>query len=223
MFKNYFKVALRNLWRDKTYTLINIMGLAVGIAAMVWAYQDYRFSFSWDNFHPDRDNVYRVLTLKEGADQVKGIFPMPLVAAAKNDFSGIEKAVRYDGRGMNVKASQNEPFTEQVYFTDPAFFDLFNFPVVKGNNNITDPDAVLITEASAKKYFGNQDPIGQTLLFYAGESYAKPLTVKGVLKDIPMNSSIRFSILTNFDNELKPDGSKIPSDDWTWFVDAAFF
>jgi hypothetical protein len=121
MFKNYFKIALRNLWRDKTYTLINIMGLAVGIAAMVWAFQDYRFSFSWDNFQPDRDNVYRALTFKEGADQVKGVFPMPVVAAAKNDFPGIQAVVRYDSRGLNVKAVQSEAFTEQVYFTDPAF------------------------------------------------------------------------------------------------------
>ena len=124
---------------------------------------------------------------------------------------------------MNIKAAQSEPFTDQVYFTDPAFFELFNFPLVKGTNNIADPDAVLLTESMAKKYFGNQNPIGKTLLFYAGESYARPLTVRGVLKDIPMNSSMRFGILTNFENQLKPDGSKILSDDWSWFVDAAFF
>jgi len=91
MFKNYFKIAMRNLWRDKTYTLINIIGLSIGIAAMVWAFQDYRFSFSWDNFQPDRDHVYRALTFKEGADKVKGIFPMPLIAAAQNDFPGIDQ------------------------------------------------------------------------------------------------------------------------------------
>ena len=85
MFKNYFKIAMRNLWRDKTYTLINIIGLSIGIAAMVWAFQDYRFSFSWDNFQPDKDHVYRALTFKEGADKVKGIFPMPLITAAQTD------------------------------------------------------------------------------------------------------------------------------------------
>jgi putative ABC transport system permease protein len=94
---------------------------------------------------------------------------------------------------------------------------------MKGTNNLADPTAVLITERTAKKYFGNKDPIGKTLLFYAGETYAMPLTVKGVLKDIPMNSTIRFDILTNFENQLKPDGSKILPDDWSWLVDAAFF
>jgi len=149
MIKNYFKIAIRNLWRDKTYTLINIVGLGIGIAAMVWAFQDYRYSFSFDNFHPDRDNVYRALTFKDGADGVKGIFPMPLAAAAHNDFPEIEKAVRYDSRGLNIKATQSEAFTEQVYFTDPDFFNLFNFPLIKGTNNLADLNTVLLTESTA--------------------------------------------------------------------------
>lgn len=223
MLKNYFKIVIRNLWRYKTYTLINVIGLAIGIAAMVWGFQTYQHSFSFDNFQPDRDNVYRALTFKKGSDGVKGIFPSAMITAAKNDFAGIEKAVRFDSRGLDIKAGQAEPFGEQVYFTDPAFFEIFNFPTIKGRNNITDLNAVLLTESAAKKYFGNQDPIGKTLLFYAGETYAKPLTVKAVLKDVPQNSTIRFNIITNFENQVKPDGSKIYADDWGWFVDAAFF
>ena len=74
-----------------------------------------------------------------------------------------------------------------------------------------------------KKYFGKQDPIGKTLTFYSGESYAMPLTVTGVLKDVPVNSTIQFGFITNFENYLKGDGSKIAPDDWTWMLDAAFF
>ncbi|MEP7253408.1 MAG: hypothetical protein ABI683_13535, partial [Ginsengibacter sp.] len=68
MFKNYFKTAIRTLWRYKSYTLINIIGLAIGIGAMVWGYQNYRFSFSFDNFHPDIDHVYRGLTYRQGGE-----------------------------------------------------------------------------------------------------------------------------------------------------------
>lgn len=214
---------MRNLWRYKGYTLTNIIGLGIGIAAMVWGYQTYRFSFSFDNFHPDKDNVYRALTFKEGADGAKGVFPMPLVQAAQNEFPGITKAVRFDSRGLNIKSTQSEPFAEQVHFTDPSFFDLFNFPVVKGDNNIADQSAILLTEKTAKKYFGNENPIGKILLLYAGETYSKPLTVKGVLKDIPVNSTFQFSFLTNFENQLKADGNKIPSNDWSQLLDAAFF
>jgi putative ABC transport system permease protein len=223
MFKNYFKLVFRNLLRYKSYTLINIIGMGIGIAAMVWGYQTYQFSFSFDNFHPDRNNVYRALTNKEGADDVKGIFPLAAVQAAKNDFAGIKETVKLDSRLMNIKSIKGETFAEQVHFTDPSFFTFFNFPLVTGSDNLNDHNTVLITEKTAKKYFGNENPIGKILILYAGQSYAMPITVKGVLKDLPVNSTIQFDFLTNFDNELKDDGTKIEPNDWSFFVGAAFF
>ena len=223
MFKNFYKIVLRNMWRYKGYTLLNIFGMGIGLAAIVWGFQTYRFSFSFDNFHKDQDNVYRAMTFQSGANGVKGIFPMAAVKQAQAEFAGIAEAVRYDSRGMNIKYDKNEPFGEQVHFTDPAFFDLFNFPVVAGSNNITDKNSVLITEATAKKYFGKQEAIGKSLILYSGENYAMPLTVTGILKDIPANSTMRFGFITNFENYLKGDGSKIPDNDWNWMVDAAFF
>jgi len=223
MYKYFFKIVARNLTKYKSYTLINILGMAVGIAAMVWGYQTYQYSFSFDNFHKDRDHVYRGLTYKKDADGLRGVFPMAAVQAAKNDFAGIKEAVRFDSRNTNVKYDTSDAFSEQVHFTDPAFFKLFNFPLVAGDNNIEDPNSVLITEATAKKYFGNQNPVGKVLTFYAGETYALPLTVHGVIKEIPLNSTIRFDIITNFSNQLTTDGKKILPDDWSGFLDAAFF
>lgn len=223
MFKNIYKIVFRSMWRYKGYTLLNIFGMGIGIAAIVWGYQTYRYSFSFDNFHKDQENVYRALTFKSGASEVKGIFPLAAVKQAQSEFAGIAEAVRLDSRGLNVKYDKNEPFAEQAHFTDPAFFDLFNFPVLTGSNNITDKNSVLITETIAKKYFGKQDPLGKALTFYSGDSYAMPLTVTGVLKDIPVNSTIQFGFITNFENYLKGDGSKIAADDWTWMLDAAFF
>jgi ABC-type antimicrobial peptide transport system permease subunit len=197
--------------------------MGIGIAAMVWGYQTYRYSFSFDNFHKDRDNVYRALIYKKGADGLRGIFPAAAVQAAKADFAGIKEAVRLNSRGMNVKYNKGDAFSEQVHFTDPAFFKLFNFPLIAGDINIDDRSAVLITEATAKKYFGNQDPVGKVLIFYAGETYAMPLTVRGVLKDVPVNSTIQFSIITNFNNQLTIEGKKIAPDDWGFYLDAAYF
>jgi ABC-type antimicrobial peptide transport system permease subunit len=211
------------MWRYKGYTLINIMGMAIGLAAMVWGYQTYRYCLSFDDFNKDRDNVYRALTFQAGAGDARGIFPMAAVKQAQSDLAGIAEAVRLDSRGLNVKYDKNEPFAEQANFTDPAFFDLFNFPVVEGSDNIADKTSVLITETIAKKYFGKQDPIGKTLVFYSGDDYAMPLTVTGIMKDPPINSTIKFGFITNFENYLKSDGSKIAPDDWTWMLDAAFF
>ena len=222
MRKNFLKIVFRNLWRYKTYTLINIIGMGIGIAALVWGYQDYRYSFSFDNFHKDMDHVYRGLTYRKDAEGLKGVFPMAAVQQIQNDFSGIKGVARLDSRGMSIKYDKSDAFAEQVHFTDPAFFDLFNFPLVAGTNDISDRTAVLITERTAKKYFADQNPLGKVLTFYAGENYALPLTVKGVLKDVPLNSSIQFDFITNFDNQLE-NGKKIASDDWSWFSDAAFF
>ena len=223
MFKNIYKIVFRNMWRYKGYTLLNVFGMAVGLAAIVWGYQTYRFSFGFDNFHKDQYNVYRALTFQSGANGVKGIFPMAAVKQAQSEFAGITEAVRYASRGLNIKHDKDEPFAEQAHFTDPAFFDLFNFPVVAGSNNITDKNSVLVTETIAKKYFGKQDPLGKALTFYSGDSFAMPLTITGVLKDIPVNSTMQFGFITNFENYLEADGTKIAADDWKWMLDAAFF
>jgi hypothetical protein len=220
---NYWKILFRNLWKYKNYTIINLVGMGIGIAAMVWSYQVYRYSFSFDNFHRDRDHVYRALTFKKDEDGLNGLFPMAAVKRASNDFAGIQSAVRYTARYLNIRHDTSETFAEYVHFTDPGFFVLFNFPLVSGTTNIDDPGATLLTESVAKKYFGNQDPVGKTLVFYAGESYARVLTVKGVLKDPPANSMFEFGMVTKFDNLVKEDGRKIEPDDWSVFIHAAFF
>lgn len=148
---------------------------------------------------------------------------MAAVKQVQQQFAGVKEAVRFDSRGMNVKYDKSDPFAENVHFTDPAFFDLFNFPLLSGSNDISDNSSILITASVAKKYFGSQPAVGKILTMYAGEMYAMPLTVKGVLKDVPYNSTIHFGMLTNFENQLKPDGSRIAADDWSWLVGAAFF
>jgi putative ABC transport system permease protein len=222
MIKNYFKIILRNLWRNKLYTGINIIGLSLGIAALVWGVQTYRYSFNFDAFHKNKDQVFRVLTKMQGNDMLKGICPLPLGNFAKQDFSGIRQTVRWDNRGLDIKADQNEPFASSAHFTDPAFFELFNFPLVKGTVDLNDKSTVVITETAAKKYFGNIDPLGKTLLFYSAEPFRKPLTVTGVLKDPPFNSSLQFELITNIDNNRKADGTEIKNDDWGWFANAVF-
>lgn len=223
MYKSFLKIVFRNLWKYKSYTFINLAGMGIGIAALVWGYQTYRYSFSFDNFHTDRNNIYRTLTYKKDAEGLRGNVPMPLVTRAQIDFSGIKNAARWDSRGLSIQFDKDELFADQAHFTDQSFFTLFHFPLVAGNNNINNRNAVLITEKTAKKYFGNENAIGKVLMFYAGESYAMPLTVTGVLKNIPANSTMQFNVVTNFDNYLKSDGTKIAADDWSWFLDAAFF
>lgn len=222
MIKSYFKIIFKNLWKNKLYTGINIVCLSIGIAALVWGIQAYRYSFSFDTFHKDTDRIYRVLTKIEGSDQLKGISPMPVAAFAKQDFAAVQQAVKLDSRWLDIKGDQTEAFSSHVHFTDNTFFKLFNFPVVKGHINLDDKSAVAITEQEAKKYFGNADPIGKTLLFYSAEPFKKSLTVTAVLKNPPYASTLQFEMITSFDNLLKDDGKQVMPDEWAWFTNAVF-
>ncbi|HWY33206.1 MAG TPA: ABC transporter permease, partial [Nitrosopumilaceae archaeon] len=196
--------------------------MAVGIASIVWGIQTYRFSFSYNNFNKDTKNIFRVLTRVEGNDNLKGYCPEYLARMAKNDFTVVKETVRWDSRGLNVKADEKDPYEALAHFTDPQFFDFFNFPLVRGTNELSNRSTVLITQTAAKKYFGDSDPLGKTLTFYSDESFKMPLKVTGILKDPPINSSFQFELITNTDNQLKADGTQIKNDDWEWFSDAVF-
>jgi len=222
MILNSFKHIFRNLYIRKYHTLINVLGLAIGIASIVWGYQTYRFSFSFDNFHPNRDQIYRVITKTTGRDAFNGYCPLPIGPLMKSEYSGVKEFVRMEGVNLTIKSGQEESLTSYVTYTDPAFFDFFNFPLIKGTNDISDRAAILLSEKSAKRFFGTNDPIGQTLLFHAGEVYQQPLKVAGVLKDPPFNSSIQFDVITNFNNYIKSDSTSLKSDDWTWMADVMF-
>jgi ABC-type antimicrobial peptide transport system permease subunit len=222
MYKNYFTIIFRNLRKNKLYFFINVISLAVGIASIVWGIQTYRFSYSYNNFHSDRDHIFRVLTKATNNDFKRGYCPQYLAQVAKNDFPVIQEAVRWDSRGLNVKSDQSEPFESGAHFTDPAFFHLFNFPLVKGTIHLEDRSTVVITEKTARKFFGDSDPIGKTLIFYSDEPVKMPLKVTGVLKDPPVNSSIQFEMITNNDNQLRPDGTVPKNDSWEWLSDAVF-
>ncbi len=222
MFRNYCIIILRNLWRNKLYTSVNIITLAIGIATIVWGFQDYRYSMSFDNFHKDGKNIFRVLAKPVGRDFLQGVCPGTLAMVVKNDFSFVKEAVRWESRSLNVKAAQSEAFESEAHFTSSAFFNVFNFPLIRGTNQVDDRSTVLITETAAKKYFGAADAIGKTLIFYSDEVYRMPLTVTGILKDPPLNSSIQFELITNTENRLMPDGSIIKKNDWARFSDAVF-
>ena len=222
MFINQFKHLFRTLMAGGFYTFINIVGLAVGIASIVWAYQDVRFGLSFDNFHPDQERIFRVITKNQAGEGLNGYCPLPIAVFAPKDFSSVVSAVRWEDLYLSVKGAQEETFGARVDYTDPAFFEYFNFPLIKGSNDLTNKSAILITESEATKYFGSKDPLGQTLILHAGESYQQPLTVTGILKDLPLNSSLQFSMLTNFNNYIKSDGTFLKSDEWSWMADAIF-
>jgi putative ABC transport system permease protein len=197
MIKNYFKTAWRNLWRHKLYSLINIkgltVGLAVGILLLLWVQDE----FSYDGFHKNEKNIYKVENMVgTGASrQLWSVTAAPIGVLAKKEIPGVEDAVRISGNGYyQLFKFKDKVFSEQNnFFTDPSFFSVFDFKLIKGNPSDPFPDdnSVVITESMAKKYFGNDDAMGKVIVADDKVNFK----VTGVVNDFPKNSTFRADML----------------------------
>ncbi len=221
MIYNYLKLALRHLRRNGRYVGINVAGLSIALAFCILAFENYRYAHSFDRQHAAPDRVFRVESYKTSNHLLHGVCPATLPPQAWSEMPAIESATRIDSRGLVIKRGESV-FNEQVHFVDENFLDIFQFELVAGQARLADRDALLITEEMAKKYFGDENPVGQTLLLYADIPQRRNLTISGVLKTCPKNSSIQFKFLTRLENQLEGD-KPVRYDSWRWFVDAAFF
>ncbi|AYL97952.1 FtsX-like permease family protein [Mucilaginibacter celer] len=216
MFKNYFKIAWRNLVRHKSYTAINIAGLAVGIAICMVIFIIIQYQTSFDNFHPAKERTYRLLTeyhRASSADISYGkdlAFPIPL--GLKTTFPEIEQiAPVYASQSDQLLILDNNGKTEKVFkeqrglfYTDPAFFKIFNFPLLAGSYaSLTEPNNVLLTKEIAEKYFGDwKTAIGKTIKLQAGgfmfSHSTDVLKVTGILATIPPNTDFRIKLAVSY-------------------------
>jgi putative ABC transport system permease protein len=199
MFNNYLKIALRNMKRYKGYSLINTAGLAVGMACCILILLWVRDELSFDRFHHNLDHIYRVIRMEQKiADAGKdALTPPPLAATLKEKFPEITHATRFGNWGCWLVSYGEKNFYETRYeCADPDFFEMFNFPFIKGNpkNALLDTYSVVLTEEMAEKYFGNEDPIGKTLNI----NKQFDVTVTGVIKNVPKNSTLKFDFILPF-------------------------
>ena len=206
MIKNYFKTAFRNLLRNKSYAAINIAGLAVGIAVCLVIFLIIHFELSFDGFHQNKDRIYRVLSefhTPKGTEYNPGV-PFPLPRALRNDYPQFEKVttVRMDGNDqilvLNEQGIVVKKFKEKtgVFFTEPEFLDIFNFPLLSGNKtSLGEPNTAFLTKDIAEKYFGNwQDAIGKKIR----RNNTLSLKIAGVLANTPVNSDFQIKVLASF-------------------------
>lgn len=206
MFKNYLKVALRALLRNRTFTLVNIFGLVIGISFSCMLYIYISNELSYDTFHSKSDRTYRVITkdLRDPSNErVYGLTSPPMGNALVEDFPEVEEMVRlFQYMGQVVFEINGEKFQERNWFTtDPNFFNVFDFEFVAGDKAtaLAKPYSLVITESTQTKYFGNEDAVGKVL-----EIEGSPVTITGVLKDHPDNSHLQFEFL--FSNIRSDDG-----------------
>ena len=221
MFKNYFKTSLRSLIKSPLSSFINIFGLsvAIGICVVVYAFIDYAYSI--DGFHENKNKVYltTIFVDREGAQQQYGIAPRPLGEMLKQDFVHIKKVCRLEDKSVVLKY-EDKIFNEQVRFADPEFLEMFTFPLKEGlSNSLSDISAIILSEDMAKKYFGDENPMGREMVMVFGENNSKAFTVTGVAEAFPKAHAIHFDFLINFGNVLASDPGYDLAD-WKAFVTA---
>jgi putative ABC transport system permease protein len=203
MFRNYLTIALRNFVRHKLYSAINIAGLAVGLACVIFVILFVRDELSYDMWIPDTQNLYQLeLTIRvpDRAPWSVAVTPHPMPEAMREEIPGVTGMTRYYSENMTLVEGDRQ-FVEHVSVVDPGFFELIHLPLIIGNPDTVfhQPNSVVISQSAARKYFGDANPIGRTILTGRGnctatdtacESATVSLKVTGILRDLPHNTQL---------------------------------
>ena len=218
MIKNNFKIALRNLKSRKAYTLINVIGLTLGISCAIVIFTLVKYHLSFDTFHSKADRIYRVITESqtEGTSYNSGT-PSPLGEAIREDYTFTEKVARVASFSKSLISFNSSggimKFEENIAFAEQSFFDILDFPLIRGNNQsiLGEPNTAIITERIAAKYFSGEDPIGQTIRI----GNKLDVIITGILSNLPANTDRQQEIYLPFDN-LADYSPGLVEKDW-WF------
>lgn len=197
MIKNYLKIAIRNIKKHRWYSIINIAGLTIGMTCCILILLWVQDELSYDRFHENAGDIYRVIQDINFADHSTtwAITQGPLGPSLKKDFPDIINATRITGRRFRLTYNDRS-FDEVLGMADSSIFEMFTFPLIKGNpaTALADPNSIVLTEEMAEKYFGEENPIGKTI--QADNEY--DFLVSGVLKKIPDNSHLQFDFIIPF-------------------------
>ncbi len=196
MFNNLIKVAFRNIWKKKSFSFINIVGLSVGIACFFLITINVRHESSYDKFQKNGERIYRIALERIYPDNVifYAIIPYSIGDAMKTDFPEVERMTRvFDNNNPFMLRYEDKSYEEQnIFFVEQNFFEMFSMPLIKGTpeNVFSTPNSMVMTQDTALKYFGDEDPVGKYLTSPQGQ-----VLVSGVCENVPENSHMEFDFL----------------------------
>jgi putative ABC transport system permease protein len=197
MFGNYLKTALRMLWKQRSYTFVNVVGLAFGMACFIFILLYVLFELSFDNFHGNADRIYRIAVERKYPDRVRlwGQTASPLAQTLEDEFPEVLRGTRLVANFRNtvvVRFGDKSLTNNRIVFADPDFFDVFTIPMVQGNPKeaLSKPNSAVLTRESARTIFGDESPMGQTLNINNAD-----YTVTGITENVPQNSHFHFDYL----------------------------
>ncbi|MGH7493751.1 MAG: ABC transporter permease [bacterium] len=204
MLNHYLKIAFRNVLKQKAYSVINIFGLAVGVACCVLVILFVRHEGSYDLFHENGQRIFRVNLEKKtpaGNLELSAGQPIPLAPTLSASFPEIQYATRLQNSSGVLRSSEDKATRETVFFADQDFFRMFSFPFVHGDaaSALASKSVVVLSEAAAQRYFGEASPLGRTLSVSFGDRF-EDFIVSGVVKKMPSNSSMQFDFMLLYEN-----------------------
>lgn len=201
MFKNYVKIAWRNLKRNKLHSFINITGLAIAFSVSIVLFLVAYLHLSYDSFHNEKEQLFRtsLFTNSVQSPGISSTMPLPLKSALENDIPDVEAAIRVMGSVENI-SYQDKSIARSITRTDSKFFEVFNFPVLAGDKTtaLSDLQSIALDESTATAIFGDTNPVGKEIKI-GKRGNEKSYTVSAVVSDAPRNSSIRFDAVARVD------------------------
>ena len=209
MLKNYLRSAFRNLWKHRVYSSLNILGLTIGMSACFLIFLYVHFELSYDDFHSKIDRIYQLnCDIKTPTETMNiAVCSAPMAINAKDEFPEIEKAVRFDPRTLLLRRGEIKFQENKAVLADSTFFEVFDFPLVQGDPHtaLTDPYSIVLSQSTAKKYFADANPMGQTLLM---NDDGKPVKVTGIMKDMPENSLLKADLFLSKSTSRREDSAE---------------
>ena len=216
MFRNYLLVALRNLFRNRISSLVNILGLAMGMAAFILIIQYVRFELSYDSFHDKQDVIFRLQQNRFNQGEISTQWAAGCSAVGQalyENYEEVENFTRFQKFDGVMTYGEKKFREEEIYAADTSFFDIFSFKVLKGDghSSLEKPLTMMLSESTARKYFGEEDPVGKSMRFNGGLEFE----VTGVYQDAPRNSHLKPQILASWETMVRFRGPEINTA-WQW-------
>ncbi|MEO9966068.1 MAG: ABC transporter permease [Reichenbachiella sp.] len=222
MFSSYLKIGFRNISKNLAISFINIFGLALAIGCAITTFIFVDMQLHMDQFHSKKDNIYQLINHvnNESGDELWGINPLLLAEELEQNNASVSNTMRMEYVGGNVRYG-DKVFSERLSYIEPSFLEIFDFELAKGPRNILeDKQSMIISHDMAVKYFGEEDPIGQTLTINLGGNQTQSFLVGAVLKKYPANSSFGFDIMIPMENLFDIKGYE--KMDWDFLTNATF-
>lgn len=215
LFKSYFKLALRHSWKNRWSVAINVVGLGLSLSMCVFVYTLYAYNIEFDSFYEDTDDIYRIhaMTFENGLERRNEMSPLPMDDKLRNEISGIKQVSSYIDRRVTVKKG-SDYFSEFLGAGSDDFFEMFDIPLWYGSfEGFGEQPIVYLTQTAAKRYFGDEVALGETLTLFITNDRKLEVTVGGVFEKIPLNSSFGFDVLMNEGDYMRT--LEISPDDWS--------